>query len=1397
MKQRVRMCSLRNTRIPSVILWLAWLFGTGHTAYVQVLPARKILYKNVDNTISVCVRMRPRSDCQSGHNAHCTFKSLLPDVRIHRNFHENLPLHEFEPGVYKIECEVDGSVRTRTGKRVLLLQNNVTYLDCASLQRTVQYVANWFVARACCRRLPVKTEWLRALGSERSLHCEPVDCTTDSREISVKAGLLFTNKKLEALPRKITVHCEDGFEQHIHLYDPLKHQLVVRLRPSGQVLFKSDSVKLAVCLGWNSTKGCLVDVSLNTYMKCQAIHYQIETGRPSGIQWNFDTSMELNELKEGTIRIQCTSEILKLNRTFVRFLINDGRYELHCDAVPAVIMLNSEIHDKPFCKRIANVSKKWSQVLSDANLKQWVVKCRLSASPSTEFENAHDLLRANPNASIGLYEFFCGEREVHKTLLVINKTSQLKILLEPVQYIINNTQDGELEAKYEVFGETGITASLLLIAYPITCNLTYSTVHQNLVWKFTNNIHFDMLLHGPIKVSCSNSKLNVTARFSRFVATDFGSPLPLCVPPRAVKVDKSPHQHISCRRALLSKPTVLAVAGHSDSVSCANARGTTVFEDGLLQINSTNPYLSLETIYCSGSVPKDSQILFYDSEVTLVVDPKQAFYVSKQKKPIEFYFQHPRAPGSLNEVLKRMPLACSLMNVKGSFLSLILNNTLDLSQPPLDQLESSDYTVTCVLQSSDLRQQKKIIILNSDDFSLVIDGPKEKTLFNDQPFAFQCTLFGPSRLEVWREQSSPRWYTIQGLTGSSTYGNELYFTEDVEIGDHRHVCYYENNGLSLRELLTFRVQDLQQLRLNITYTDAPQLPVYYVGQILPTMQCRLAHSSDLIKLTFSWIMLSGQIMFRTFKRRGAAILSLSDNRPGYGSFMCKSLYEGHCIRHLVAVYYTVAVPKVDIYPRYRVTRVPKQLTCFRTMEPLDVYDVQINVISSFKFYLENDSVHITDEALLPRIRPFAAIECKVVKKYLATVLFTATKTMVVELAENTEILITPKKIAYNKGDVLRCDDTTGAKASKILLHLVSHPKNFKGNYGTLRTFKLDKNFPGGHYVLQCHLFQKHRVAFDTSRGFMISVLPSRAEITERRRSKSLPFFECTSDGYPLTLMTYEWRVEKHPGGLIETSGNRLYITTYTVTGELRISCIVLHPSLTDSAEVRADYVMTYYAEAFQGDQYVPFFQKNTDRTIIILNTLTTLGFFFVMLFSLSILNQLHRYRKDNLLSEEEMKLTTQCELSIEEADIGPIFSKVLSIIRSYDEVHNMVVQTGAIDEIRNSHYLRSGSCRIDMQTTSICSATSLKPDSSLHEEPMTKQLQRRNKIQPVEQLVTRSDYLESVTYSAEAVDTIQQPKHPEQASQTELQEYHPLLSEEISAGRRKSIQIVRPSRMFT
>ncbi|OON14516.1 hypothetical protein X801_09692, partial [Opisthorchis viverrini] len=705
------MCTLSNTCIPTTILWLVWLFGTGQTAYVQILPARKILYKHVDNIVSVCVRIRPGGDCQNGHNAHCTFKSLLSDVRIHRNFHKNLSLHEFEPGVYKIACEVDGSVRTRTGKRVLLLENNVTYLDCASLQRIVQYSTNWFVARACCKRLPVKTEWLRALGSERSLHCEPVDCTTDSREISVKAGLLFTTKKLETLPRKITVQCEDGFEQHIHLYDPLKDQLVLKLRPSGRVLFKPDSLKLAVCLGWNSTKECLVDVSLNTNLKCQAIHYQIETDRPSGIQWTFDTSMEVNELKEGTIRIQCTNEPLKLTRTFVRFLINDGRYELHCDAVPAVLMLNSKIHDKPFCKRVAKVSNEWAQVLSHANLKEWVVKCRLSASPSTEFENAHDLLLANPNTSVGLHEIFCGEREVHKTLLVINEASELKILLEPVQYMINNTKDGELKAKYEVFGESGITVSLLVVAYPIQCNLTYSTIHQNLVWKFTNNIHFDMLLHGPIKVSCSNSKLNVTARFSRFVVTDLDSPLPFCVPPRAVRVDKSPHQYISCRRALLPKPIVLAVAGYLDTMSCANARGTTRFDDGLLQINSTIPYLSLEKMYCPGSVPKDSQILFYDSQVTLVLDPKQAFYVSKQEKPIEFYFQHPRASESLNEVLKRMPLVCSLMNDKGSYFNLTLNNTLDLAQPPFDQLESSDYIVTCELHLSDLRQQKKIIIL--------------------------------------------------------------------------------------------------------------------------------------------------------------------------------------------------------------------------------------------------------------------------------------------------------------------------------------------------------------------------------------------------------------------------------------------------------------------------------------------------------------------------------------------------------------------------------------------------------------------------------------------------------------------------------------------------------------
>ncbi|TGZ74276.1 hypothetical protein CRM22_001014 [Opisthorchis felineus] len=1382
MKQRVRMCTLSNTRIPTLLLWLAWLFGTGQTAYVQVLPARKILYKNVDNTISVCVRIRPRSDCQNGHNAHCTFKSLLSDVPIHRNFHENLPLHEFEPGVYRIECEVDGSVATRTAKSVLLLQNNVTYLDCASLQKIVRYVAKWFVARACCRRLPVKTEWLRALGSERSLHCEPVNCTTDSREISVTAGLLFTNKKLEALPRNITVQCEDGFKQHIHLYDPLKHRLIVKLRPSGQVLFKSDSHKLAVCLGWNSTNECLVD---------------IETGRPSGIQWTFESSMELNELKEGTIRIQCTNEPLKLNGTFVRFLINDGRYELHCDAVPAVLLLNSQIHDKPFCKRIAKVSKEWAEVLSRANLKQWVVKCRLSASPSTEFENAHDLLLASPNASIGLYEFFCGEREVHKTLLVINKANQLKILLEPVQYIINNNQDGELEAKYEVFGETGITASLLMVAYPITCNLTYSTLHQNLMLKFTNNIHFDMLLHGPIKVSCSNSKLNVTARFSKFVVTDFGSPLPLCVPPRAVKVDKIPHRYISCRRALLPKPTVLAVAGHSDTVSCANARGTTVFEDGLLQVNSTDPYLSLEKIYCSGSVPKDSQIMFYDSRTTLVVDPKQDFYVSKQKKPIEFYFQHPNAPGSLNELLKRMPLVCSLMNDNGSIFSLTLNNTLDLGQPPFDQLESSEYIVTCVLQSSDLRLQKRILILNSDDFSLVIDGPKETTLFNDEPFGFQCTLFGPSRIEVWREQSLPRWYTIQGLNGSSTYGNKLVFTEDVEIGDHRHICYYENNGLSLKELLEFRVQDLQRLRLNITYMDAPQLPVYYVGEILPTIQCRLAHSSDLIKLTFSWIMLSGHIMFRSFRRRGAAILSLSDGKPGYGSFMCKSLYKGRCVRHLVTVYYTVMDPKVNIQPRYRVIKVPAQLTCFCTVEPLDVYDVRISAISSFKFYLKNDSVHITDEAWLPHIRPFAIMGCKVVKKYLDTVLFTASKPMVVELAEKTNISVRPGRRVHKKGDVLRCSDRSQPKESKILLHLISYPKSFKGNFGRERTLNLDKSFPGGHYVVQCRLFQKHNVIFDISRGFVISVIPSTAEITEHSRSKSLPFFECESDGYPLTQITYEWRVEKHPGGLIEASSNRLYITSFTVTGKLRISCFVRHPGLNGSAEVRAEYEMIYYAEAFKGDDYLPLFQNDIKRTAIILNSLTTLGFFFALFFTLSIFNQLHRYKKDDLLSEEEMEFTTQFDLSIEEADAGPIFSKVLSIIGSYDGVHNLLVQTGAITERGNAQYSRSGSCRIDVQTTSFSSAASSKPDSTLPKELMSEQWAKPNKEQPLEQSVTHSDYRESVSYSTEAVHTIQQPKHPEQASQTELQEYHPLLSEETSASRRKSIQIVRPDRMFT
>ncbi|KAF7255859.1 hypothetical protein EG68_06282 [Paragonimus skrjabini miyazakii] len=1252
-----------------MVLW-AWFIlicsDEQQAIRLHVTPQGNILYKDVDSKLTV---YGSSSGCIGICPIMCTIRSVLGYVKAEQEwyFNQSVSLEPLQPGVYILSCAFHSPLLKKVTKRLLLLNKNTTYLDCAGAPWMIYYTGYWPDHRVCCRRHPLSTDWLRKMRGSLRTVCQPTHCSSNSSLIGFTFGILYVVDMGGSNPKRVWIQCEGKFETWIYFQKPPVQILEVKIYPLEQLVFSHTVKQLTTCIGWSDENTCLEETTMHSQIRCQVNYYGHNQTNQMVNLTNFTRVMRTDNVPEGQYKISCWVHRFNISGQRTCVILHQGLYVLRCRAIPRIIYLDRNIVDLPFCLWIATVRKVWQNVLRSINALTKQVECGFYV-PQVNFLNKNTtekLTRAK--LEIGLYELRCGKSLVTQNIWVADTSKHVEIRVSPSTYILNNTHYGTLEAKLFILGLSGIMNRYLQYMHPVTCRLVYSIIHQHLVWNFTDSIKLEMLLDGPMQMHCKNVDLNVSTTVQKFVVTTLNQPAK-CLPPKAIDL-QSPmlHRYVTCRNALLPRPLLMPITSETDQPKCIDAQKRYSFANGQFTITVAPTAPAMQPLMCSGS-NKNHTIFFYDANglrnnisssfsflwkpladnsVKLRISPKQDFYVFSQTTPVKMYFYSKMISKYENRLLKETPLRCSLFikhpsDHDAELVKEINGNTLNLQTLGVEQ-KSNTYLIECSAFDRLLSDTTVIIILDPRDVSLKIVGAENNILFNDAPYTFTCVLNSPVFIDP---APKPQWITLKKGGKATVYSNELRVDKNSSLGWHAHLCVYMKTWITLKKILSFVLYDKSQLTLQTKFSNRDRSFVSYMGNELPTISCVPTGVLRGDKLQVNWTLLSGNFDYQIYYNRTDTIIKMNGQRQGYATMRCSSSFESRCLSRIVILLHTGRNIMPRIVPRRRVQVRPTTIGCDLPHRPLRLDEYTLSSKSHFTVKNRLRYLQIDERAvLIQTTRQFGEITCRTIGHYLGTRLNSNHTTMVNEIIENVTLEIYPRTANFRIGGSIRCVEHNLIYDEPPIMQLLVYPDGVKPRPYYRGNITFDGDFTGGPYVVRCLLLSRSGVTFSTNHAFSIHEEPWDVFIEVIKRNNTLSHFHCQPTGYPTDNLVYSWNVNHHPGGVLMSIGKDLYITKYTVAGYLSVTCEVWSPEsqnfdslLIDHEETLASLFMKVFA------------RKTNDRT----------GGYLI-----------EEYGEQNVGNSF---------VYIKEADIKPIFNIVRDLLNQYAVLYELIQQSGVLHE---------------------------------------------------------------------------------------------------------------------
>ncbi|KAA3673403.1 uncharacterized protein DEA37_0007970, partial [Paragonimus westermani] len=996
-------------RIVLRLLVIMFCIVEQQTIRIQVTPEGNILYKDVDTKLTV---YRGSSGCPGTCAIMCKIRSVLDDVKAEQewNFSQSISLELLQPGVYILSCSFHNQLLKNVTKRLLLLNKNITHLDCAGAPKMIYYTGYWQDHHVCCRRHPLATDWLRKMRGSLRTVCQPTRCSSKSSLVGFVLGVLYVVDMDGTNPKRVWIQCEGKFETWIYFQKPPVQILEVKIYPPEQLIFSHTVKQLTTCIGWSDENTCLKETAMHSQITCQVNYYgQTQTNQTVELA-NFTRVMRPDNVAEGQYRINCSVDRYNISGQRTCMILHHGLYVLRCRAIPHIIYLDRNNVDLPFCLWIATVREEWQNVLGTMNALTKQVECGFYI-PQVNLLNKNTNKKLTlTNLEMGLYELRCGKSLVVQNIWVADHcelsapkshsdtSKHVDIRVSPSTYILNNTHYGTLEAKLFILGLPSVMNRYLQHMHPVTCRLVYSIIHRHLVWNFTDSIKLEMLLDGPMRMHCENVDFNVSITVAKFVVTTLNQPAK-CLPPKAISL-QSPmlHRYVTCRDALLPRPLLMPIASDTEHPKCIDAQKKYSFANGQLTITVAPTAPTMQPLMCSGSNTNHT-IFFYDNSVKLRVSPKQDFYVFNQTNPVKMYFYSKMISKYENGLLKGIPLRCSMFIDHASdrgaeLVKEIKSNTLNLQTLGVEH-KSGTYLIECSAFDRLLSDTTALVILDPRDISLKIVGAENNILFNNAPYTYTCVLNSPVFIDP---APKPQWITLKKGGKATVYSNELRVDKNSTLGWHAHLCVYMKTWITLKKTLSFVLYDKSQLTLRTKFFNNDRRFVYYVGNELPTISCAPTGVLRGNKLRLYWTLLSGNLEYRVYHDRTDTILRMNGQREGYATVRCSSSYESRCLSRIVILLHIGRNIMPRVVPQKRVQVRPTTVGCELSQHPLHLYEYTL--LSKSHFIVKNRLRYLQLEeraALLRTSRQFGKITCQTVGHYLGTRLGFNHTIMVIEI----------------------------------------------------------------------------------------------------------------------------------------------------------------------------------------------------------------------------------------------------------------------------------------------------------------------------------------------------------------------------------------------------------------
>ncbi|VDP82513.1 unnamed protein product [Echinostoma caproni] len=183
----------------------------GAALQLYVLPRDSVIYKTVDREIQFCAG-NPGSLCEavSLKNVNCTIELVdnPNETSLYLVFKPRVVISNWPIGLYQISCRSRPQSSVTLNVIKLLLNDTVSYLDCAAAPARIRLIQNkpqWF--RLCVRHLPVRAIWLRLMPQLKHVGFVTVNCQSDSSRLVIYQGFLHIPASRKLAGGKFLIRC--------------------------------------------------------------------------------------------------------------------------------------------------------------------------------------------------------------------------------------------------------------------------------------------------------------------------------------------------------------------------------------------------------------------------------------------------------------------------------------------------------------------------------------------------------------------------------------------------------------------------------------------------------------------------------------------------------------------------------------------------------------------------------------------------------------------------------------------------------------------------------------------------------------------------------------------------------------------------------------------------------------------------------------------------------------------------------------------------------------------------------------------------------------------------------------------------------------------------------------